>query len=173
MKRKSILAAFSAFIITAGVSAQSYDVKAEIRKPTFIYGIGLSEKDVERTAELLEIESLDGINVSSISGAELDRFLNEGNGNTKDSEMISSVAVVQEKPGSGIEVAIATPENITLVSELQYENACLTAGIKDVYAAVGAVSEVTGESARAGIYKVFKINSETLEPEEWKLQKKR
>ncbi len=105
--------------------------------------------------------------------AELDRFLNGGSSYTKDSEMISSVAVVQEKPGSGIEVAIATPENITLVSELQYENACLTAGIKDVYAAVGAVSEVTGESARAGIYKVFEINSETLEPEEWKLQKKR
>ncbi|GEM_PF-5666164 len=44
MKRKSIIAAFSAFLITAAVSAESYDVKAEIRKPTFIYGIGLSEK---------------------------------------------------------------------------------------------------------------------------------
>lgn len=98
--------------------------------------------------------------VEPVLGYDLDNYLNTGI-YTSDAEMISSVAVVEEKKGSGIDLAITTPENITQVSRLQYENACLTAGITDVYVAVGSIKPVTGESALAGIYKAFDVKYQT------------
>lgn len=100
------------FIFMAGILCVPKAVSAAvIKNPTFIYGAGLSAGERMRTAELLGIESLNGMTVEPVHGYDLDNYLNTGI-YTSDAEMISSVAVVEEKKGSGIDLAI-TPRRIS------------------------------------------------------------
>ncbi len=63
---------------------------------------------------------------------------------------------------------IDTPDNITKVTSEQYQNASITAGIKDAEIHIASVEKVTGEGALAGIYKAYeekgnKLNSEDIQ----------
>ncbi len=78
--------------------------------------------------------------------------------------MISSV-LVQRDNNSGVNVDIVTPENIQLITEQQYINAAITAGVEDVNIEVASISPVTGESALTGVYKALEVNGEELDQE--------
>lgn len=130
-------------------------------KPTFVYGGGLSEAQIEETAALLDIAVMDNVNSMPVSGEDLANYLNEGAADT--SVMISSVLVQKEDAGEGVEVTINTPENITEITAEQYTNAAITAGVADAHVIVASVSRVTGESALTGIYKAFDANGEKLD----------
>ncbi|MGP6146127.1 DUF1002 domain-containing protein [Jeotgalibaca sp. A122] len=130
-------------------------------KPTFVYGGGLSEVQIEETAELLGIEVMDNVNSMAVTGEDLANYLNEGAADT--SVMISSVLVQKEDAGEGVEVTIQTPDNITEITEEQYTNAAITAGVADADVIVASISRVTGESALTGIYKAFDANGEKLD----------
>lgn len=132
-------------------------------KPTYIYGAGLSQDEIRRTAEYLGIQSLNNITMDKVTGAELDFYIGNPGSYTSDYEMISSVVVAKAKEGTGLDVNITTPLNITQIKKYQYENACITAGINDVYVNVGAIRPVTGESALAGIYKALEVNNVSLD----------
>ncbi|PJH69351.1 DUF1002 domain-containing protein, partial [Salmonella enterica subsp. enterica serovar Typhimurium] len=67
--------------------------------------------------------------------------------------------------GSGVNVVVETPENLTKITEEQYMNAAITAGVQDVTIMVGSISSVTGESALTGVYKAFDANGEDLDKE--------
>ena len=81
---------------------------------------------------------------------------------TKTEDMISSALVTKKEAGTGVQVEIKTPENITLVTKDQYANAAITAGISDVEIKIAAPYPVTGESALSGVYKAFDLNGENL-----------
>lgn len=130
-------------------------------KPTFVYGGGLSDVQIASTADLLDIEVMDNVNSMAVTGEELASYLNEGAADT--SVMISSVLVQKENSGNGVIVDIKTPENITQITEEQYINAAITAGVADATILVASVSRVTGESALTGIYKAFDANGEKLD----------
>lgn len=130
-------------------------------KPTFVYGGGLSDVQIASTADLLDIEVMDNVNSMAVTGEELASYLNEGAADT--SVMISSVLVQKENSGNGVIVDIKTPENITQITEEQYTNAAITAGVADATILVASVSRVTGESALTGIYKAFDANGEKLD----------
>lgn len=130
-------------------------------KPTFVYGGGLSETQIEQTANLLGIEVMDNVTSMAVTGEDLANYLNEGAADT--SVMISSVLVQKEDVNEGVEVVIQTPENITEITEEQYTNAAITAGVADAKIVVASVSRVTGESALTGIYKAFDANGEKLD----------
>lgn len=130
-------------------------------KPTFVYGGGLSESQIVSTADLLDIEVMDNVNSMAVTGEDLASYLNEGAADT--SVMISSVLVQKENSGNGVTVDIKTPENITQITEEQYTNAAITAGVADATILVASVSRVTGESALTGIYKAFDANGEKLD----------
>lgn len=132
-------------------------------KPTFIYGGGLSESQITETEELLGIENPDNVAISSVSGQDLIDYLGEGSGNT--ASMISSVMVQKQDTGEGVDVEIVNPENISQITQDQYANAAITAGVSDVKIEVASVSKVTGESALTGIYKAFDVNGEELDQE--------
>lgn len=130
-------------------------------KPTFVYGGGLSDGQIAETAELLEIENMENVAAIPVTGDDLEHYLNEGD--TATSEMISSVLVQKENSGKGVDVIINTPENIVQITEDQYSNAAITAGVNDATIVVASVSRVTGESALTGIYKAFDANGEELD----------
>lgn len=129
--------------------------------PTYIYGAGLNEAEINETADLLGIDSMDNVASTDVTGQDLVDYLGRGSGN--DSSMISSVLVQREDEGEGVNVLIETPENITLITEEQYTNAAITAGVEDVTIMVASHRPVTGESALTGVYKAFDVNGEDLD----------
>ena len=73
--------------------------------------------------------------------------------------------MVQKTDKSGVVVNILTPENITKITEEQYANAAITAGVTNCEIDVASIMSVTGESALTGVYKAFEANGEVLDPE--------
>lgn len=130
-------------------------------KPTYVYGGGLTSDQVDETADLLGIDNRDNVNESSVEGQDLQKYLKQGVGST--SSMISSVLVQRRADNTGVEVNVVTPDNITRISDLQYANAAITAGVEDAQIMVAAIRPVTGESALTGVYKAFELNGQDLE----------
>jgi len=129
--------------------------------PTYVYGGGLSETEVNETANILGIENRENVEGIPANGKDLQTYLGYGAGSN--SSMISSVLVQREDEGSGVNVAVETPENITEITEEQYMNAAITAGVQDAAIMVGSIKPVTGESALTGVYKAFEANGEDLD----------
>ena len=159
-----IVALLIAMLMLLGVFASvlSMTKAAGWEDGVYAYGAGLSEKDIENTAKLLKIEDVDKVNKTRVTAEDLYKYVLESG---KDSSMISSVYVKKGAEGSGVKVVITTPANITQISEKQYENAAITAGISDAVIYVGAVTPVTGSSALTGVYKAFELNGEKLDQE--------
>lgn len=130
-------------------------------KPTFVYGGGLSESEVAETEELIGIENPENVASVNVTGEELVEYLGSGSANT--SSLISSVLVEKEDEGHGVVVNIQTPENITQITQEQYANAAITAGVADATIVVASIRPATGESALSGIYKAFDVNGEDLD----------
>lgn len=129
--------------------------------PTYVYGGGLSDNQIQETADILGIDSMDNVASVDVTGEDLQNYLNTGSGNT--ASMISSVLVQREDEGEGVNVLIETPEDITEITQEQYANAAITAGVEDVTIMVASIRPVTGESALTGIYKAFDVNGEELD----------
>lgn len=142
----------------AGQQVQAIQVEEAWGAPTFIYGGGLSQDEITQTKGELGIQN-QTIEEFPVTGADIEKYLNLSQVST--SVMISSVLV--ERQGNGVHVDIVTPENITKVTEQQYANAAITAGVEDVQIRVASVKPVTGESALTGVYKAFEVNGEDLE----------
>lgn len=142
----------------AGQQVQAIQVEEAWGAPTFIYGGGLSQDETTQTKGELGIQN-QTIEEFPVTGADIEKYLNLSQVST--SAMISSVLV--ERQGNGVHVDIVTPENITKVTEQQYANAAITAGVEDVQIRVASVKPVTGESALTGVYKAFEVNGEDLE----------
>lgn len=135
--------------------------------PTFVYGGGLNDAQINDTSDLLGIDNRENVASVDVTGNDLQNYLGTGSGNT--SSMISSVLVQRENEGGGVTVLIETPEDITEITEEQYVNAAITAGVEDVTIMVASIRPVTGESALTGIYKAFDINGEELDQDRMKV----
>src|SRR5699024_11923489 len=86
------------------------------------------------------------------------------NGNPN-SNMYSSVKIIYEEEGEGIDVDIVTDDNITEVTTDMYENDLLTAGVENATVEVASPVEVSGHSALTGIYNAYDEDGETLDEE--------
>lgn len=119
--------------------------------PILAHGASLDE---DQLAEVHAILGLTNRTFDSVyvTGTDVVHFLGIGNPNTR---MYSSALITRRSEGSGIEVSILTPNNITRVTETQYANAMVTAGVTDALVEVAAPFPVTGEAALTGIYKAF------------------
>ena len=146
----------------AGISQETV-LNERWGKPTFVAGAGLDDEQVNQTLSIFDYHSLDDVLYLRATGEDLVKYLGYGSGD--DASMISSVMVNRENEGKGIEVEILTPDNITSISEDQYKNPLVTAGITDATVKVAAIRKVTGESALSGVYKAFEENGEAVDPE--------
>lgn len=136
-------------------------------KPTFVYGDNLNKSQVYDTMKLLGINSSENVNSIPVTHKDLIYYI--GGDESNQSNMVSSVLVKKEAEGKGINVEITSPENITLITDKQYENAALTAGVKDASIMVAAIRPVTGESALTGVFKAFDSNGENLDKDRIKI----
>ena len=166
-KKLGILAALSALtlvpisIVSASEGIDTSVVDEAWGLPTFVYGGGLDDSQIDETADLLGIDNRENVASVDVTGEDLQNYLGTGSGNT--ASMISSVLVQREDEGEGVTVLIETPEDITEITEEQYANAAITAGVEDVTIMVASIRPVTGESALTGIYKAFDVNGEDLD----------
>lgn len=157
----STVAVMSAQTVLASEGIDTSVVNEAWGLPTFVYGGGLNESQIDETADLLGIDSMENVASVDVTGEDLQNYLGTGSGNT--ASMISSVLVQRENEGEGVNVINETPENITQITEEQYTNAAITAGVEDVTIMVASIRPVTGESALTGIYKAFDVNGEDLD----------
>lgn len=119
----------------------------------FTYGSGLSKAQLEETEKLLDIVSRD-IEKIQVNSQDYNKYTGL---NTKDSSLYSSTVIVKTDKGSGLNVYINTPDNITQIEDHQYLNAALTSGLTDADIIIGSPVKVTGESALVGIYKALDV----------------
>ena len=82
--------------------------------------------------------------------------------------MISSVFVKRNNK-KGVAVEIVTKDNITEITEGQYANAAITAGITSADILVASPRPVTGESALVGVYKSEELRGNDLDSDRTKL----
>ena len=154
---KKMLVSIMAFSILFTTS--SFVALADIDElwgvPFLAYGASLSDSELN---EIHRIFGLDGLEEGRdfdaiyVDGNDLVYFLGRGNPNAN---MLSSVLIRHRDAGTGVEVAILTPDYITRVTATQYANAMITAGVTDALVEVAAPTPVTGEAALTGIYKAF------------------
>ena len=168
MKKSSVVKLLSVSLL--GASMVGVSAKADIQtdtinemwgKPTLVYGSGLSDSEVVQTNNAFNIKNIDNVNRQVNSGADFAKYLNiEG---VSDSELFSSVLVQKADKGIGVKVKIKTPENITSITQTQYENAAITAGASNVEIEVASIKKVTGESALVGVYKALDANGQKVD----------
>ena len=161
MKKKilGLVAAFS-IALTSLAHAASFDKN----KDDIIYGVALDKQQRKIVDNAVGINSED-YNIGTVNGADLKKYLGYG---TEDYNMISSIVVKRLEKGSGIRITIKTPGNINQITEAQYTNAAITAGITDAEIFVASPKPVTGESALVGVYKSEEIRGKNLDPQRTK-----
>ncbi|MFV0558852.1 MAG: DUF1002 domain-containing protein [Enterococcus sp.] len=114
-------------------------------------GNALTQKQEEYTLDKLGIQGETPIYTTD--GTDLMNYLPD-KGFTSDWAVYSSVRMQTLADGEGITVDIATPDNITKITEEQYQNAAATAGITDAKLTVASAVPIDGSGALAGVYKI-------------------
>lgn len=153
MKRKQGILSrviLSLFVLTLLAWPVQNVFAIDAKKPVLVVGAALDQEETEVTARTLGVKDLDSVNLETVTGEDIARFINLQGVN--DSQMVSSV-LVEFRSDGGVETEISTPDRITSVKDYQYSNAAITAGIYDCMIKVAAIRPVTGESALTGIYK--------------------
>ncbi|MBQ0066384.1 MAG: DUF1002 domain-containing protein [Firmicutes bacterium] len=164
---KIVAAVLAGVMAVSGFNGKAYAMPVDTideywGKPVIVYGGGLSDVDLENTYNLFNVGNRDNVNEMRVYGQDLDRYLNFVGGDT--SSLISSV-MVKKTSSNGVQVNILTPQNITKITQQQYANAAITAGVYNCEIEVASITRVTGESALTGVYKAFEANGETLDLE--------
>lgn len=108
-------------------------------------GDTLNVEQADMTKQLLGAQDVTPENTIRIDGTTVNKYLNDGS--TASTQVFSSAYIQGQDENYGVRVQIVTPQNITLVSPMTYQNAAITAGAKDVLVRVATVVEVTGEGA--------------------------
>lgn len=158
MKKRRILLAALAAITLAPValpfgsqSASAIQEAGQVQgKELLALGRTLNAQQAQETIQLLGASNVTADNTIYVDGVMIDRYLHIGS--DMSTGVYSSVYIKEQAPGTGIQVQIVTPQNITDVSATTYQNAAITAGAKNALLRIGTVLPVTGEGALTGLY---------------------
>ncbi|UJL46113.1 DUF1002 domain-containing protein [Virgibacillus sp. NKC19-16] len=130
-----------------------------------VYGEQLTDEQRTEVREILEVSDTGAVQEYDVTGEDYANYIN-GNPNAN---MYSSAKITLEDSGEGLTVNIATPDNITEVTNEMYANALLTAGVENATVDVASPAAVTGHSALTGIYKAYDAEGEELDKERMEL----
>ena len=138
-------------LTTTFTSHQVLAVQQQVQGERLVsLGKSLDAQQVEQTKQLLGANDVVADKVIYVDGNTVNRFLQDG---SNASTRVYSSALIEQKPeGFGVQVQIVTPQNITLVKPITYQNAAITSGAKNVLIKIATVTPVTGEGALAGVY---------------------
>ena len=161
MKKRLLPALMALFILIPSLAlAEGFDSS----KDDIIYGVALTEDEMNIVDKKVGADRKES-NVSYVDGSDLEKYLGYG---APDSNMISSVFVKRNNK-KGVVVEIVTKDNITEITEGQYANAAITAGITSADILVASPRPVTGESALVGVYKSEELRGNDLDSDRTKL----
>lgn len=158
MKLKNMVTAGLASMALLGVTAPMAFADKVAIEPVFTYGESLNASQLETTKTTLGVAE---------GTKELIVQVNELNDLLKDdypyNQVYSSAYITPADSDGDVTVEILTPETITAITALQYENAAITAGAVDVDIKVASAVTVDGSGALAGVYKAFADSGNTLD----------
>lgn len=140
-------------------------INEKLGVPIVVYGGNLTDEQKVETEKLLEISDPEMVDSYTVTGEDLAKYIG-GNANSR---MFSSAKITMEENGTGLNVSIITPENITEVTSEMYMNALLTAGVENATVIVASPVKVTGHSALTGIYKAYDAEGVELDKERMEL----
>ena len=163
MNKKSVLLLLVLLFSVLPFTSQDIKAASEWDQAVTVYGAALeSNPDLQdQTAELLG--ATDSDMVDFVYSEDVNQYINQSYDN---SVLMSSIRIQQTDEGSGLNINIdESLGNITMISEETYQNALLTSGITDADVTIAAASDVTGESALAGVYKAYANQGEEIDPE--------
>lgn len=158
-KISSVIIASSIVMTTVGTAyAEESKIKnADFSDPVFIQGEDLNKNQLDETKEKLNVkqdEDTIKVGVNDVS-----KYVSSSSNLTN---IYSSGTIEKKNFGSGVDVTIDTPDTIQKVTQEQYTNAAITAGMKNVNIHIASVEPVTGEGALAGISKAYEEKGHTL-----------
>ena len=140
-KISSVIIASSIVMTTVGTAyAEESKIKnADFSDPVFIQGEDLNKNQLDETKEKLNVkqdEDTIKVGVNDVS-----KYVSSSSNLTN---IYSSGTIEKKNFGSGVDVTIDTPDTIQKVTQEQYTNAAITAGMKNVNIHIASVEPVTG-----------------------------
>lgn len=161
MKKTVTSLAVATLLLSASGVVKAAENKADWDEPVFIKGADLEGQDLKQTEDDLGVD--DNYETYSVNVNDVSNYIPNS---SNLSYIYSSATIEHKKWGKGVDVKIDTPDNITKVTSEQYQNAAITAGIKNAEIHIASVDQVTGEGALAGIYKVYEEKGNDLNTED-------
>lgn len=132
-------------------------------QPDYVLGYSLSEEQRNQTLTTLGYDASKDTQVKTLDTSHYAKIMNVADDSSL--QLYSSVKIQKLGNKDTLTVAIATPSNITKVTQDMYRNAAVTLGIQHAKITVAAPLAVTGESALAGIYYSLEENGAQISTE--------
>ncbi|PKI13301.1 DUF1002 domain-containing protein [Staphylococcus shinii] len=161
MKKTVTSLTVATLLLSASGVVKAAENKEDWDEPVFIKGADLEGQDLQQTEDDLGVE--DNYETYSVNVNDVSNYIPSS---SNLSYIYSSATIEHKKWGKGVDVKIDTPNNITKVTSEQYQNAAITAGIKNAEIHIASVDQVTGEGALAGIYKAYEEKGNDLNAED-------
>ncbi|MGJ7589061.1 DUF1002 domain-containing protein [Staphylococcus shinii] len=151
----------SSVITTQALAEQQNDGKEpELKEDVITYGANLTSKQKDDVRE--KLGASEKYKSYDVSVGDVEKFT----GVTYD-HIYSSSVIEPKSLGKGVDVEIVTPDNITKVTEEQYTNAAISAGIQNAKIRVASTVEpTTGDGALTGIVKSYAEEGNDLNEED-------
>jgi uncharacterized protein YpuA (DUF1002 family) len=150
----AILMAVTTFITPAYANSEQY----------LILGENLSDSEKATILELLGVDDVEHYNVAYITNAEEYEHLGDYlSSDIIGSRALSSALLTKEKEGHGISIETF---NITYCTKEMYQNALITAGVKDISVKIAGPFKISGTAALVATIKSYEImTGKTLDPD--------
>lgn len=161
MKKAITSLAVATLLLSASGVVKAAENKEDWDEPVFIKGADLEGQDLQQTENALGVD--DNYETYNVNVNDVSNYIPNS---SNLSYIYSSATIEHKKWGKGVDVKIDTPDNITKVTSEQYQNAAITAGIKNAEIHITSVDQVTGEGALAGIYKAYEEKGNDLNAED-------
>ncbi|HHM3155012.1 TPA: DUF1002 domain-containing protein [Staphylococcus aureus] len=161
MKKTITSLVVATLLLSASGVVKAAENKEDWDEPVFIKGADLEGQDLQQTENDLGVD--DNYETYNVNVNDVSNYIPNS---SNLSYIYSSATIEHKKWGKGVDVKIDTPDNITKVTSEQYQNAAITAGIKNAEIHIASVDQVTGEGALAGIYKVYEEKGNDLNAED-------
>ncbi|MCT1764367.1 DUF1002 domain-containing protein [Staphylococcus epidermidis] len=161
MKKAITSLAVATLLLSASGVVKAAENKEDWNEPVFIKGADLEGQDLQQTENDLGVD--DNYETYNVNVNDVSNYIPNS---SNLSYIYSSATIEHKKWGKGVDVKIDTPDNITKVTSEQYQNAAITAGIKNAEIHIASVEPVTGEGALAGIYKAYEEKGNDLNAED-------
>lgn len=169
MKLKKIMLALSVLAlslfsirVSADTSIQKVIDESYVQ-PDYVLGYSLDDSQKDLTLQYLGYDSSKDMNIKILTTGSYAQIMDVADDSSI--QLYSSVKIKKLGGSKGLTVTIATPENITKVTQDMYRNAAVTLGIEHAEITVASPIAVTGESALAGIYYSLEQNGATVPTE--------